>query len=75
MTAYELEDRIGVLEANYKLQLNILKKQRDYIDQLEQGLLASIDLNKAQAERFAELERKHKEEFEYVEKLLKERNK
>jgi len=68
-------DRIGVLEANYKLQLNILKKQRDYIDQLEQGLRASIDLNKAQAERFAELERKHKEEFDYAEKLLKEQAK
>jgi len=71
----EQQDRIGVLEANYKLQLNILKKQRDYIDQLEQGLRASIDLNKAQAERFAELERKHKEEFDYAEKLLKERDK
>jgi hypothetical protein len=47
----EQQDRIGVLEANYKLQLNILKKQRDYIDQLEQGLESSIALNKAQAER------------------------
>ena len=47
----EQQDRIGVLEGNYKIQLNILKKQRDYIDQLEQGLQASIDLNKAQAER------------------------
>jgi hypothetical protein len=28
-----------------------------------------------QADRIAELERKHKEEFDYAEKLLKERNK
>ena len=47
----EQQDRIGVLEANYKIQLNILKKQRDYIDQLEKGLESSIALNKAQAER------------------------
>ena len=44
----EQQDRIGVLEANYKIQLNILKKQRDYIDQLEKGLDSSIKLNKAQ---------------------------
>jgi hypothetical protein len=44
-------DRIGVLEANYKIQVNIVEKQQDYIDQLEQGLRASIELNKAQAER------------------------
>ena len=47
----EQQDRIGVLEANYKIQLNILKKQRDYIDQLEKGLESSIAMNKAQAER------------------------
>jgi hypothetical protein len=44
-------DRISVLEANDEIQLNIVKKQQDYIDQLEQGLRASIELNKAQAER------------------------
>jgi len=42
-------DRIGVLEANHKIQLNIMKTQLDYIDQLEQGLRASINLNKARA--------------------------
>jgi hypothetical protein len=47
-------DRINVLEANYKIQLNIVGKQQDYIDQLEQGLRASINLNKAQAERAQE---------------------
>ena len=45
------QDRIGVLEANHKIQLNIMKTQLDYIDQLEQGLRASIDLNRAQAKR------------------------
>jgi len=45
------QDRIGVLEANHKIQLNIMKTQLDYIDQLEQGLKASINLNRAQAER------------------------
>jgi hypothetical protein len=44
-------DRIGVLEAEQKIQLNIAEKQFEYIDHLEQGLRASIDLNKAQAER------------------------
>jgi len=44
-------DRIGVLEANHKIQLNIVEKQLDYINQLEQSLRASIDLNKALVER------------------------
>ena len=48
------------------------RKAQDYIAQLEKGLESSIEMNKAQAERFAELERKHKEEFDYAEKLLKE---
>jgi hypothetical protein len=50
------QDRIGVLEANHKIQLNIVEKQQDYIDQLEQGLRASIDLNKAQAARHTDNE-------------------
>jgi flagellar biosynthesis chaperone FliJ len=52
-----------------------IEAQQDYIDQLEKGLESSIEMNKAQAERFAELERKHKEEFDYAERLLKERDK
>ena len=44
-------DRIGVLEANHKIQLNINEKALQYIEQLEQGLRASIDLNNAQAKR------------------------
>jgi hypothetical protein len=52
-----------------------LKHQSDYIAQLEKALESSIAMNKAQAERFAELERKHKEEYNYAEKLIKERNK
>ena len=40
-------DRISVLEANDKIQLNIVKKQQDYIDQLEKGLDSSIAMNKA----------------------------
>ena len=59
---------IGVLREKVSLQA-------DYITQLEKGLESSIAMNKAQAERFAELERKHKEEFDYAEKLLKERDK
>ena len=59
---------IGVLREKVSLQA-------DYITQLEKGLESSIAMNKAQAERFAELERKHKEEFNYAEKLLKERDK
>ena len=58
---------IGVLREKVSLQA-------DYIAQLEKGLESSIAMNKAQAERFAELERKHKEEFDYAEKLLKEQN-
>jgi len=52
-----------------------LKHQSDYIAQLEKALESSIAMNKAQTERFAELERKHKEEYNYAEKLIKERNK
>jgi hypothetical protein len=56
-------------------EIQMLRLQADYIAQLENGLESSIAMNKAQAERFAELERKHKEEFDYAEKLLKERDK
>jgi hypothetical protein len=52
----------------------MLRHQADYIAQLEKGLESSIAMNKAQAERFAELEAKHKQEFDYAEKLLKERD-
>ena len=44
-------DQISVLEANYKIQVNINEKALQYIDHLEQGLRASIDLNNAQAGR------------------------
>ena len=45
------QDRIAVLEANHKIQLDINKKALQYIEQLEQGLQASIKLNRAQNER------------------------
>ena len=48
------------------------RNAQEHIARLEKGLESSIEMNKAQAERFAELERKHKEEFDYAEKLLKE---
>jgi hypothetical protein len=64
----EQQDRIGVLEANDEIQLNIVKKQQDYIDQLEKGLESVTEFSKA-------LEAKHKQEFDYAEKLLKERDK
>jgi hypothetical protein len=67
-------NRIDVLEANAKIQLNIVKKQQDYIDQLEKGLESVTEFSKVQIDRISELERKHKEEFDYAEKLLKERN-
>ena len=47
----EAADRIEVLEANHKIQVNINDKALQYIEQLEQGLRASINLNKAQNER------------------------
>jgi hypothetical protein len=47
-------DRIGVLEANHKIQRDINEKALQYIEQLERGLRASIDLNKAQAKRTKE---------------------
>ena len=46
-----LNNRIGVLEANYKIQLNIVEKQFQYIAELEKALESSLSLNKAQAER------------------------
>jgi len=44
----------------------MLRHQADYIKHLEDGLKASIALNKAQLERLSNLERKHKEEFNYA---------
>jgi hypothetical protein len=67
-------DRINVLEANYKIQLNIVKKQQDYIDQLEKGLESVTEFSKVQIDRIAELEARLKQEFDDAEKLLKERN-
>ena len=85
MNAYELADQVemwgeDLLALNMKGGIPViegakmLRHQADYIAQLEKGLESSIAMNKAQAERFADLERKHKEEFDYAEKLLKERN-
>jgi hypothetical protein len=77
MNAYELADLIGLCgDGGYNQDAaNMLRQQADYIVQLEKGLESSIAMNKAQAERFAELERKHKEEFDYAERLLKEKQK
>ena len=43
----EAANRIEVLEANHKIQLNINKSALQYITDLEQGLQASINLNRA----------------------------
>ena len=86
MNAYELADQVEIwgkdlLALNMKGGIPViegakmLRHQADYIDQLEKGLESSIAMNKAQADRIAELERKHKEEFDYAERLLKERDK
>ena len=48
------QDRIGVLEANHKIQLDINEKALQYIAELEKGLESSLNLNKAQAERAQE---------------------
>ena len=82
MNAYELADQVemwgkDLLALNMKGGIPVvqgakmLRQQADYITQLEKGLESSIAMNKAQVDRIAELERKHKEEFEYVENLLK----
>jgi hypothetical protein len=47
----EAANRIGVLEANHKIQLDINEKALQYIAELEKGLESSLNLNKAQAER------------------------
>jgi len=44
-------NRLDVLEANYKIQKNINEKALDYIEELEKGLQASLNLNRAQNER------------------------
>ena len=79
MNAYELAklmlDVTDCETSEYYQAGMMLRQQADYIVQLEKGLESSIAMNKAQAERFAELERKHKEEYDYAEKLIKERNK
>ena len=86
MNAYELADQVemwgeDLLALNMKGGIPViegakmLRHQADYITQLEKGLETVTEFSKAQVERIAELERKHKEEFDYAEKLLKERNK
>jgi len=79
MNAYELADLmldVTDCESSEYYQAGLmLRHQADYIKHLEDGLKASIALNKAQLERLAELERKHKEEFDYAENLLKEKQK
>jgi hypothetical protein len=44
-------DRVKVLEANHQIQKDINDAALQYIEQLEQGLRASINLNRAQNER------------------------
>ena len=82
MNAYELADKLmSSLTMEYDCDkymeqaATMLRQQADYINHLERGLKASIALNKAQLERLSDLERKHKEEFDYAEKLLKEKQK
>ena len=86
MNAYELADKVemwgeDLLALNMKGGIPVvqgakmLRHQADYIAQLEKGLESVTEFSKALVERIAELERKHKEEFDYAEKLLKERNK
>jgi hypothetical protein len=54
MNANKLTDRINVLEANHKIQLEINAKALEYIAELEKALESSINLNKAQALRKAQ---------------------
>ena len=81
MNAYELADESTKMFRGEEYDRLIheipamLRHQADYIKHLEEGLESSLALNKAQVERLAELERKHKEEFDYAEKLLKEQHK
>jgi hypothetical protein len=81
MNAYELAKElkegtcIQVGSLKLKELADVLIQMADYIKHLEQGLESSIALNKAQLERLSDLERKHKEEFDYAENLLKEKQK
>ena len=75
MEHYNAEKQKG-FNVNWMQEVsNILRYQADYITQLEKGLETVTEFSKAQVERIAELERKHKAEFDYAEKLLKERDK
>jgi hypothetical protein len=76
MNAYELADKldwvcenhlVAIGDADFKATANMLRHQADYIAQLEKGLKSVTEFSKA-------LEAKHKQEFDYAEKLLKERN-
>ena len=78
MNAYEYLKQGAVVPVTMdaiRALVELGKHQADYITQLEKGLESVTEFSKAQVERIAELERKHKEEFDYAEKLLKERNK
>lgn len=78
MNAYELADQVemwgkDLIALNMKGGIPVvqgakmLRHQADYIAQLEKGLESVTEFSKA-------LEAKHKQEFDYAEKLLKERN-
>jgi hypothetical protein len=47
----EAANRIEVLEANHKIQLDINEKALQYIAELEKGLESSLNLNRAYNER------------------------
>ena len=60
MGAYELADKldwvcenhlVAIGDADFKATANMLRKQADYIAQLEKGLESSIAMNKALVER------------------------
>tara|TARA_R110000868_G_scaffold18467_10_gene81186 strand:- start:3257 stop:3490 length:234 start_codon:yes stop_codon:yes gene_type:complete len=75
MNAYKLAEELqgfGYFEndlhfCHFQAQVDMLRHQADYIAQLEKGLESVTEFSKA-------LEAKHKEEFDYAEKLLKERD-
>ena len=67
MEHYNAEKQKG-FNVNWMQEVaNMLRHQADYIAQLEKGLESVTEFSKA-------LEAKHKQEFDYAEKLLKERN-
>lgn len=73
----EIEEEMSLQEAALQLanELELSAKRAEDHGTIATRSTKAADLLRQQAKRIAELERKHQEEFDYVESLLKDQKK